>query len=244
MATTAISRYIQKHHKMGKPTWVEGGGRRGAIGSNSNLLNSPDQPAEPHFPRRYPRTGTAFQCKGIPDIQEHYVSTRASDPEPMSVDVPYRTVTEMKAFEKDGSSSCVDDDSFNVPVSNNNGSNIMSLRSKGKANEHLQSNFRASLIDWCNCWVVFSMEKVCLPSHHTMYPTRTQRPNTVLLPWLYDPRRQLKRLRFAAPLYLYGSTVPFLSFFIYSLYHFWFLLDPILKTPIAVCCSLSWGSRL
>jgi len=141
---------------MGKPTWVEGGGRRPTIGNNSNngFLNSPDQPpAEPQFPRRYPRTGTAFQCKGIPEIQEEYASTRASEPEPMSVDVPYRTVAEMKAFDEDG--SCVDDDNDNVDsvntvsVSNNNNSNddCTSLRSKGKV-------IHSSL----------SLEHVCLPT--------------------------------------------------------------------------------
>jgi len=81
---------------MGKPTWVEGGGRRG----DPMDLDSPE-PAEPHFPRRFPRLGAAFQCKGIPDLvssREKYATTRAP-PEKMSTEVPYRTVAEVSAKE-------------------------------------------------------------------------------------------------------------------------------------------------
>ena len=79
---------------MGKPTWVEGGGRR----SSALLRMDSPEPAEPQFPRRLPRTGTAFQCKGIPEVLENYVSSRSTAPIRMSTQVPYRTVAEMEAF--------------------------------------------------------------------------------------------------------------------------------------------------
>lgn len=98
----SIATCIQSKANMGKPTWVEGGGRRG----DPMNLDSPE-PAEPHFPRRFPRLGAAFQCKGIPDLvpsREKYATTRAP-PEKMSTEVPYRTVAE--ASSKDGSCGAI-----------------------------------------------------------------------------------------------------------------------------------------
>ena len=96
---------------MGKPTWVEGGGRRSA--TTFLGMDSPE-PTEPQFPRRWPRTGTAFQCKGIPEVQEKYVSSRPDAPVLMSADIPYRTIIEVEALEERATCNFNDGRGFNL----------------------------------------------------------------------------------------------------------------------------------
>ena len=95
---------------MGKPTWVEGGGRRSA--TTFLGMDSPE-PTEPQFPRRWPRTGTAFQCKGIPEVQEKYESSRPDAPVLMSADIPYRTIIEVEALEERAACTFNDGHGFN-----------------------------------------------------------------------------------------------------------------------------------
>lgn len=115
---------------MGKPTWVEGGGRRG---STTFLGMDSPEPKEPQFPRRLPRTGTAFQCKGIPKVQEKYQSSRSSAPVLMSADVPHRTVVEIEASEK--GSACTFDYANEFNFSLTDGTAL--VETKGKRNEQV-----------------------------------------------------------------------------------------------------------
>ena len=113
---------------MGKPTWVEGGGRRG---STTVLGVDSPEPTEPQFPRRWPRTGTAFQCKGIPKLQEKYESSRSAAPLLMSADVPHRTVVEIEASEKKSACSFDNANDCNFSLTDN----TALVGAKGKRNE-------------------------------------------------------------------------------------------------------------
>ena len=68
---------------------------------------SGDSPPEvQHFPRRFPRTGTTFQCKVAADIFEEVYASSRQAPETMSGDFPYITKVEMEKMTGASQSPC------------------------------------------------------------------------------------------------------------------------------------------
>jgi hypothetical protein len=91
--------------QMGPPSLVAAAANR--RNTRASLTEDNNDPAaaqtavdEPHFPRRFPRTGNAFQCKigafrgdecGSLELLSTYESSRPV-PQPMSVDYPHATM--------------------------------------------------------------------------------------------------------------------------------------------------------
>lgn len=76
---------------MGPPALVVAASNRRSTRASS------ESPEVQHFPRRFPRTGTTFQCKVAVDHVnlESYVTLRRA-PDIMSEDFPYRPAADME----------------------------------------------------------------------------------------------------------------------------------------------------
>jgi hypothetical protein len=85
---------------MGPPPLVVASSNRRS--TRTSDVHSPDWNQQ-HFPRRLPRTGTAFQCKMQRDgvLKDYETSRRA--PEIMSEEFPYRTALEMETTMEEAS---------------------------------------------------------------------------------------------------------------------------------------------
>lgn len=75
---------------MGPPALVVAGSNR-----RSTRASSEELPEVQHFPRRFPRIATAFQCKIPSDAVMSDYETSRQPPDIMSEDFPYRTAIEI-----------------------------------------------------------------------------------------------------------------------------------------------------
>ena len=74
---------------MGPPSLVV------AASNRRSTRASDEAPPVQHFPRRLPRTGTAFQCKVPSDVANNEYGTSRQAPSLMSVDFPHRSAMEL-----------------------------------------------------------------------------------------------------------------------------------------------------